>query len=157
MSKVVYVQKRRSLLPILLIIILLVPFIFGGLFFYAITKLQFSFPRLYVTRKEWVLYVTLEIDVTNPTMVPIPPLTYYVKITINAKTLFHIFSEKIGSLNPHEKTTLKFRTAINFALFKDLFWILVDYISGKGVRIYAFFQFKLYDFPILTKEMNVNL
>lgn len=128
-------------LVILLFCVLALPAMYGIGTVYAITRLQWSFPHLNAYRDGWDIYVSLTIDVRNPTVIPIPSFSYAAEIKLNDHILLDTSSD-LGSLNPRGETTISLTATVNVDIFSDLFWTLVDFLKGEAVTLYA--RFKLY-------------
>ena len=150
-------QKAVVLAVFLVGIVVVAPLAYGVGVLYAVGKLEWHIPTLTVSRDGWDIYVTLNFKVSNPTFVPLPTLEAVIKVTLDECTLFYAESYEIGSLNPHGTVTISLTTVVNLALLGDLFWTLVNYLSGEPVTLYVHFKLSIHllvDFPVLEKEIT---
>ena len=149
-------QKAVALAVFLIGIIVVAPLAYGASFLYAVSKLEWHIPTLTVSRDGWNIRVNLNFKIENPTSIPLPTLKALINVTFNGHSLFYAESREVGSLGAHSTTTITLSTTVNFNLFGDLFWTLVDYLSGKPVTLYAHFKLSfhlLVDFPVLEKTI----
>lgn len=117
-----------------------VPLGYASACVYAVGRFEWGFPTLQVSREGWNIKVTMSIEVENLTSISVPSLEAYVNVTLNGNVLFHGESEIVGSLNAHSSATITLTTTVNLDLLADLFWTLVDYLSGKPVTLYGYFR-----------------
>lgn len=128
-------MKRRAILIIsvaMVILFVVLPITYGLSFFYALHNLQFGTPTISVSRNGFDVYVTLNIPVKNPTGVSLPTLEVFCEATLNGHMLLH-GEHNVVSLDSGKELTLTFTTIVNVDLLADMFWTLVDFLSGKSV------------------------
>jgi len=142
----VHVNRGRSRtlaigLIVILLLVVMLPSAYAFLAFDAIKKLRIQSATIEVERDGWSIYVTILVIIENPTSIPIPALSILRECKLNENVLFYGEMSTIDSLNPYSTATLEFSTLVNFDLLGDLFWTLVDYLSGKPITY--LFQFKI--------------
>lgn len=153
-------MKRRTLVILastMVVLFLIVPSVYGFFAFDAIRRLKVHSPNLAVSREGWTIYVSLSFIVENPTSTPLPTIGLISKAYLNNHVLFYAEQSNFGNLGAKESVTITLTTAINLNLFSDLFWTLVDYLSGQPVEYllrFAFFVSFIVDLTIFDYKLE---
>lgn len=138
-------------LTVLLLIVVVVPVGYAYAAYNAVSQLKIRSATIEVERDGWDISVIISVVVENPTSIPLPALSFLRECKLNENVLFYGETSTIDSLNPHSTATSKFSTLVNFDIFGDLFWTLVDYLSGKPITYYFCFSITMHlllDFPV---------
>lgn len=150
-------KLARTLVLGLSVILLFSVFGYGFGAFYALGQLRFHSPTITVARQDWTIYVSLSIEIENPTDIPLPTFDAVFEAKLNNHVLCHDEIRSLGSLNPHSTVRLTVTIAVDGSWFSDLFWTLVDYLSGKpisySIHLGLSFHF-ITSFQIYSKTMT---
>lgn len=136
-------SHKAIVVTLLLFCILLVPTVYGASTIYTIRNLKWDIPHLKVElRNNFNIYLCLSFTVYNPTVLATPTTTFEVYIDVNRHLLFSA-SSVLESLRPNAQTTMDFATNVNADIWSGLFGVLMDYLKGESVELYAHFTFSL--------------